>query len=133
MAVFIAYLLFFTFRAYYSFGPLPGSKNPNIDMFTKPQKNKEIITTVLARIDKKKTVSATNNLGAHLSHRQIIYTIPVGVAKTDFVVFLLDKSSWPVSYQEQKEMVQDLRLNSSYSVFFEKDNFIVFKKIFPYY
>lgn len=129
MTIFIVYLLFTAFRAHYLFGPLPGSQKPNIDMFTKPQKNKEIIKTVLSHIGEKYSVSATNNLGSHLSHRQIIYTIPVGVEKTDFVVFLLNESSWPMSYQEQKEMIQDLRLNNNYSVFFEKDNFIVFKKM----
>ena len=129
MAVFIAYLLFFTFRAYYSFGPLPGSKNPNIDMFIKPQKNREIIRNALFHIDEKYSVSATNNLGAHLSHRQVIYTVPVGVEKTDFVAFLLNDPFAQPSLQAQKDMVKKLRNDQQYSIFFEKEDFIVFKKI----
>lgn len=122
------YLLFFTLYSAYSFGPLPYAKNPNIDMFTKPQKDKKIIEDVLRQIPEKYSVAATNNLGSHLSHREVIYTIPLGIDKADIVAFLLNDSYAQPSLDVQKEMAKDLKINNNYVKFFEKDDFVVFKK-----
>lgn len=123
-----AYLLIFTFFSAYSYGPLPGAKNPNIDMFIEPQKNREVIEKFLSRIPEKYSVAATNNLGSHLSQRQTIYTIPVGVDKADFVLFLLNDRFAQPSPAAQKEMAEKLKRNKDYVKVFEKDDFVVFKK-----
>ncbi len=113
------YLLIFTLLSAYSYGPLPGAKNPNTDMFTKPLKNKDVIENFISRIPEKYKVAATNNLGSHLSQRQLIFTVPAGADKADFILFLLD---------EQKKMADGLRNNKNYIKVFEEDDFVVFKK-----
>ena len=123
-----AYLLIFTFSSAYFFGPLPGARNPSLEMFTHPQKNKAVIDSVLARIPESYSVAATNNLGAHLSHRQIIYTIPIGIGKADVIVFLLNDKFAQPSLKAQKIMAQNLKHDKSYVEVFEKDDFVVFKK-----
>lgn len=122
------YLIFFTFFSAYSSGPLPGAKNPNIDMFIKPYADKKIVQDFLLRIPERYTVAATNNLGAHLSHREVIYTIPIGVDKADFVVFLLNDRWAQPSLSAQKNMVNDLKSNKNYLKVFEQGNFIAFQK-----
>ncbi len=113
----------------YLYGPLPGARNPNLDMFTKPQKDKTIITYYLAHIPKSQSVAATNNLGSHLSHREKIFTIPVGIDKADVIAFLLDDPFAQPSPQAQRKMVESLKKNSQYSVLFDNDEFILFQKI----
>ena len=112
------YFLIFSFFSAYSFGPLFFAKKPNIDMFTKPQPNKEIIENFLSRISEKYSVAATNNLGSHLSHRRMIYTIPIGIGKADFVVFL----------GGERKMVNSMKSDKNYVEIFRKDDFVVFKK-----
>lgn len=123
-----SYLLFFTFVSAYFLGPLPGTRNPSTDMFTKPQVNKTMIEKVLLSISDKYTVAATNNLGAHLSHRKTIYTIPIGAEKADVILFLLNDRFAQPSLKAQIKMANDLKINKNYIKVFEKDDFIVFKK-----
>ena len=122
------YLFAFAILSAYFYGPLPGAKNPSIDMFTKPQKNKTIIEAYLFRIAEKYTVAATNNLGAHLSHREIISTIPVGIDKADIIIFLLNDRFAQPSLTSQIKMAKDLKSDKNYVKMFEKDDFVVFKK-----
>lgn len=123
-----SYLIFATLYAAYSFGPLPGAKKPNIDMFIKPQANKEAIQKILAKIRKRYSIAATNNIGSYLSHRQEIFTIPVGVEKADFVIFLLNDPSTQPSLKAQKDLVNRLKYNKNYVLVFQKDDFILFKR-----
>ncbi len=122
------YLILFTLLTAYLFGPLPGSRNPNIDMFTRPQEKKEIIEKFLVRIPARYSVAATNNLGSHISHRQQISTIPIGIDNTDIVLFLLNDKFAQPSLKAQEEMVNNLKHNKHYVQVFRKDDFIVFKK-----
>jgi uncharacterized membrane protein len=124
----IVYLLFFTFYSAYSFGPLPGAKNPNVDMFTKPYTNKRTVEDFLLTIPEKYSVAATNNLGSHLSHRETIYTIPIGIDKADIVAFLLNDRFAQPSLNAQIKMAQDLKSDKNYVKIFEQGDFIVFKK-----
>jgi len=114
----IVYLLIFTLFSAYFYGPMPVAKNPNLDMFKRPQKNQQIIEKFLSKIPEKYTVAATNNLGSHLSQREIIYTIPYGIDKADMVLFL----------RERSELINNLKSNKNYSEVLRIDDFIVFKK-----
>jgi len=123
-----SYLLIFALFPAYFFGPLPGAKNPSFEMFTNFQKNRPVIDSYLFKIPEKYSVAATNNLGAHLSHRQVIYTIPVGIGKADVVVFLLNDRFAQPSLKEQKNLANSLKQNKNYVEVFQKDDFIIFKK-----
>lgn len=122
------YLILTTLYAAYSFGPLPFAKNPNIDMFVKPQADKETIQKILSKIRKHYSIAATNNIGSYLSHRQEIFTIPVGVEKADFVIFLLNDPFAQPSLKAQKDLANRLKYNKNYVLVFEKDDFVAFKR-----
>lgn len=124
----IYYLLFATLYAAYAFGPLPGAKNPSIVMFTDPPKNKEVITKYLSTIEQSKSVAATNNLGANLTHREKLYTIPTGMYEADIIIFLLNDSSAQPSLSAQIAMSEELKKKPDYKLIFEKDDFVVFEK-----
>ena len=125
-ALFAFYLLISTFYASYSYGPLPFAKKPNIDMFIKPQENKEEIESYLSQIPNSYSVAATNNAGSHLSQRQVIYTIPYGIEKADIVVFLLSDKK---SQEEFEDEVKTVKSNKNYKeVYRINQSFIVFEK-----
>jgi uncharacterized membrane protein len=118
---YIYFLLFFTLKSAYDFGPLPGAKNANIAMFTKQLPQAKTIDNFLSTIPHEYSVAATNNVGSHLSHRRKIYTIPVGVDRADYIIFLLSDSS-------QRKMVEELRIDKNYIVVFSLKDFIAFKR-----
>ena len=123
------YLLSMTVFTAYAFGPLPGTKSPNIDMITKPYTNKSFVNKTLSAIPKNATVAASNNIGAHLSHREIFYTIPIGVYKAEYIVFLLNDIFAQPSLEAQKQMAEELKKDSRYVLLAEKDDFVVFRRL----
>lgn len=122
------YILLSTFYCAYLFGPLPFAKNPNIDMFTKPQKNKVAIENFVSSIPPEYTVASTNSVGSHLTHRQKIYNVPLGIDRADFIVFLLDDHFAQPSLEEQTKIVSKIEKDKNYVEVLRIDNFIVFKK-----
>lgn len=128
---FIIYcLLFTTSYSAYAFGPLPGAKNANVDMFTKPQSQREEIAKVLTEISQEYTVAATNNIGAHLSHRKYIYTIPTGIEEADVLVFLLTDQSAQPSLAAQQEMMEHLKQDPNFRITHQiGEDFIVFQRV----
>src|SRR3989344_89272 len=124
----VCYLLIVACYSAYTFGPLPFSKSPNIDMYTKPQKNKAEIEKFISGIPPEYSVSATNSVGSHLAHRQKLYNVPLGANTADYIVFLLDGHFAQPSLDAQYEMVEKLKKNKNYSVVLTIDNFIVFEK-----
>ncbi len=112
----------------YVIGPLPWSRNANIEMFTKPVPNREIIDNFISDIPKKYTIAATNNLGSHLSHRQKIFTVPVGIDKADIIMFLLNDAYARPSLGAQKEMAKKMKKDKNYIEVFKEADFIVFEK-----
>lgn len=121
------YLIFFAFFSSFSYGPLFFAKEPNVNMFTKPQPNKEIIEGFLSKIPEEYSVAATNNLGSHVSHRQEIFTIPVGIEKADVVIFLLNPNS-SQSLSKEKQMANNIKLDKNYIEVLRIGDFILFKK-----
>ena len=112
----------------YLIGPMPGTLKPNIDMFVNQISDAAQIEKFINSIPTKYSIAATNNLGSHLSRRQNIYTIPIGIDKADVILFLLNNgfSQQPVSTLEQtiSHMEQDKR----YVQVYKKGDFIVFEK-----
>jgi uncharacterized membrane protein len=124
----ITFVLIMSLISAYLFGPLPGSMQQSIDVFIKPQPNRDFINHFLSIIPKSYSVAATNNVGAHLSHRQKIYTIPVGVEKADLVIFLLDDKFAQPSLGAQEKIVKELQQNKSYKEIVKIGDFIAFRK-----
>ncbi len=126
--ILIIYLVGVSLYGAFAYGPLPGSKEPNLDMITRQVENKEYIDSYLTRIPKRYSVAASNNVGSHLSQRQRIYTVPLGINKADVIVFLLTDSEVLPSLKAEKQMVQRLKSDPNYYITVEQDKFIVFQK-----
>lgn len=112
----------------YFMGPLPITKKANISIFYNDFYYKTEVNNYLNSIPKKYSIAATNNLGSHLSRRQNIYTIPVGIDKADIILFLLNDPYAQPSLEAQKEMVVKLQMDKNYTEVFKKEDFIVFEK-----
>jgi uncharacterized membrane protein/pimeloyl-ACP methyl ester carboxylesterase/uncharacterized membrane protein YbhN (UPF0104 family) len=122
------YLLCTTLASAYFIGPLPGSAHPNIDMFIKPLENRKAISEFIDKIPAPYSIASTNNLGAHMSHRQRIYTIPVGINQADIVLFLLNDPFAQPSLFTQKEMAKNMEKDSKYVQVFKNGDFVAFEK-----
>ncbi len=112
----------------YLFGPLPGAYHMSGSMFTDQLPYATLIDNFLSSIPRRYSVAATNNVGSHLSHRQKIYTIPVGLKEADIVVFLLDDSFAQPSLLQQRQMAKDLDTDPAYVKLFSYKDFVVYKK-----
>lgn len=123
------YLIILGVISSYFFGPLPGAKKENLDMFTKPLTNKMLIADYLEDINKNYSVAATNNLGSHLSRRQNVYTIPLGIDHADVVVFLLNDNYAQPSLAAQKKMANKLKKDPNYKFLLENGDFVSFQKV----
>lgn len=122
--IMITVIGFFGIYGAYAYGPLPGSKIPSLDMFNKQVKNKEAIESFLEKIPENYSVSATNNVGAHVSERQKIYTFPNGVTDADIVIFLLNDPGARPSLDEQIAMAIALKQDPNYIILLEDCDFI---------
>jgi len=109
-------------------GPLPLSTKPNIDMFTKQLLNKDSIENFISSIPTRYSISATNNLGSHLSRRQKIFTIPLGVDRADVILFLLNDPFAQPSLAAQKEIAKKMEDDKNYIQVYKSGDFIAFEK-----
>jgi uncharacterized membrane protein/uncharacterized membrane protein YbhN (UPF0104 family) len=123
------YLLFTSLFSAWTYGPLPGSNKPNIAMLTNTIKEGPEIRKLLESIPQDLSVSASNNLGAQLSHREKIYTIPNNMYEADVVVFLLNDSYAQPSLTDQLRFVRDLEYNEKYLKILDVGDFRAFKKV----
>jgi uncharacterized membrane protein len=122
------YILITVIISAYLYGPLPLAHHHNTDMFSKPLSYANDIDEFLQRIPTKYSIAATNNVGSHLSHRQKIFTIPVGTNDADIIVFLLNDQFAQPSLKAQKEMVATLRKDPNYFEVIQYNDFVVFAK-----
>ena len=120
-----AIILILSILSAYTYGPLPFAKKPTDDMFKKPLENKVTVDKFINSLDPNEKISATNNLGSHLSHRKYIYTIPVGMDEADRVLFLVKDGS----SQKEKETLSKLIKNPNYTLIFKDGDFYVFKNL----
>lgn len=114
--------------AAYWYGPLPGAKNMDHAMYTEQLVYRQQVDAFLRTIPKRYSVAATNNIGSHLSHRQRIYTIPLGIDTADVIVFLLNDQFAQPSLKTQKEFVQELSNDPRYIKVYEYGDFVLFTK-----
>lgn len=121
-------ILLFTFISAYSFGPLIFAKTPNDAMFREPHKNSSAIRTYLRSIPQDLTLSTTNDLGAHLSHRERIFTVPFATESANMVLFLIkdDEERNPIPLYD---IYNRIGKNPNYKLIYNLDNFYVYKRI----
>lgn len=122
------YLIFISLFTAWNYGPLPGSKNPALEIYTKKVKERNDIEAFLKKIPSNLSVAATNNIGAHISHRNEIYTIPLDLDKADLDVFLLNDEFAQPSLKEQKKLVSKMSKDNKYVKIYAEGDFVVFIK-----
>ncbi len=122
------FLLVTSITAAYWYGPLPGAKDMNHAMYTTQLSYRSQIDDFLQTIPRRYSVAATNNIGSHLSHRQRIYTIPLGMDKADVIVFLLNDHFAQPSLHAQKEFANTLTHDPRYIKVYEYQDFVLFTK-----
>lgn len=125
----ILYLLYHSLNGAYLHGPMPGSREPNLNMMTKPEKNRDLINKTLASFPPEAKVAASNNVGAHLSNRRHIYVLPKGAEQADILVFLLTDSEKGSSFKPEQEQVKHYSKDPRYRIVVQKDEFTVFEKV----
>jgi len=73
----ITYIIFMSLYGAYSFGPLPGAQDANLDMITKQISNMDEIDQTLTQIPSTARVAASNNIASHLTKSRIsLYFTP---------------------------------------------------------
>jgi uncharacterized membrane protein len=115
------YILLITCVVVYLYYPLPGMKNS--DNAPNTTRDTQKIMDYLTLIPQSTSVSASNNIGAHLSHRDKIYVVPNGINDADYIAF----------YRESKSLVDSVD-TQIYNILIanEKDNFyLFFRKSLP--
>ncbi len=125
---YVVFLLLSTLISTYNFGPLIGSKNPNVAMFTEPLENEKLIDNFIQRIPKRYSVAATNEVGSHLSRRQKIYTLPLGVNEADVIVLYSSKSFNIPLEKTNRSIINKLTRDNNYFLVYQDYEFVVFKK-----
>ena len=122
------YILFTTLLSLYIVGPIPGSQKASIDMYAKQIDNRTLIENFISSIPTRYSISATNNLGSHLSRRQKIYTVPVGIDKADVILFLLNDSFAQPTLSAQKQIAEKMKNDKNYVQVYKNGEFIAFEK-----
>lgn len=122
------YLILVGIYSSYLYGPLPGSKEPNLDMITKINPSRNEISSLLSNIPSKYSVSTSNSLGSHLTHRQYLFTVPYGWDSADFIVFLKNESNAYPSIADHLSQINKLSTSSAYIKYFDDGNLVAFRK-----
>lgn len=124
----IVYLILTTVISAYLYGPLPGAKHENIGMFNNQLANRESVDKFISDIPKEYSITATNNLGPHLSQRKDLYTIPVAIGKADMILFLLNDYWAQPSLQAQKDVAKQMTNDKNYIQVYKDGDFVAFEK-----
>lgn len=113
----------------YQYGPLPGSKQPSVSMFAEKLSYKHVVDSELAKIPKQASVAATNNVGSHLSHRDKIFTLPLGRDQADYIVLLLTDQAAQPSPQAQREWVEELQADPRFQLIATHQELYIFQRV----
>lgn len=122
------YIFALSFFSAWLFGSIPGGLHPAIEVFNLPLEYRSKIKEIIDKIPTDLSVASSNNLGAHLSQRKIITTIPIGLNSADVVLFLLNDEFAQPSLRDQIVMANKLRSDPNYLLVYNYHDFLVFKK-----
>lgn len=112
----------------YQYGVLPGAKNPTLETYTRYLPERKLIKGFLDSIPQDLSVSASNNIGAHLSHRKDIYVAPIGVGNADLIVLLLNDDYAIPSLLEQRTLSLELQNNPKFVELYRVGDFVAFAR-----
>lgn len=124
----ICYLLFTGLYGAYRYGPLPGAKEPNIEMISKPYHNKESLEKLIQSIPEDASVSTTNSIGSHLSHRRFLYNVPLGMDSADYVIIDSSDDNLPDPSSDYATKSAKIKDDPAYTLFYKDNGVSAFKK-----
>jgi len=87
--IIVVYLMLVTLLSFYNYSPVPGTKSGDTTPYR--IKNADKIHRYLSIIPPDTEVAASNNIGAHLSHRKMIYVVPLGISSANYIVLYKEK------------------------------------------
>lgn len=100
------YLVIMTAYSFYTYGTLPGAKNPSIEMFKSVTEGERELEHFLKTIPPHLSVSASNNLGAHLVQRNDLFVYPVGRNEAQVIIISkTDKNASPNLQAHLKDII----------------------------
>ena len=98
---------------------------PSLKTFKKALPEKSIINEYIASLPEEEKITATNNIGAHLSQRRSIYVMPRGLDISDRAIFLTTRSM----NQGERAALENIKTDPAYIPVFKSGGFYVFKRI----
>ena len=126
--VLASFILIVSLFSTFQYGVLPGAKKPSLETYNKFLPQRREIESFLHKIPPELKVAATNNLGAHLSHREYIFTIPNGVNEADVIVFLLNDPYAQPSLSYQIDLSKRIQEDENYTKVYQIGDFVAFSK-----
>lgn len=124
----VCYLLFVGLYGSYQYGPIPGAKEPNTDMFTKQYHHKNELNALLDSIPESARVSTTNSIGSHLSHRKYLYSVPFAMESADIIILDNTDDNLPDPESDYATKSAALQIDQGYELFYKDENVTAFKK-----
>jgi uncharacterized membrane protein len=106
----------------YRYSPFPLSREPQTDMFASFSSDNREMHAFLKTIPNSATVSASNNLGAHLANREHLYIFPLGYDISDYV--LVDKSKEDMGNPDIEKATLSPYLQKS----FENSTYVIYRR-----
>lgn len=122
--VFAVYIAAFALIGAYLYGPLPGSREANLAIFTKPLNERFDLNEQLRKIPPSLKVSASNNIASHLSEREDIYVIPKGIGKADIVILYRPYNG---TNSKDTKVLEEMKRNDLYEQYYENSVAVFFR------
>lgn len=113
----------------WAYGPLPGAQNDWSRFVTWSNPYAAAVGTWEKSIPSTVKVSATNNVGAHFARRQYLYSFPLGVDQSDYVVVLEGHATPVVATQaEVTQQIQDLRQDTQWQQLYQQGDLTILQR-----
>jgi len=113
-----SYLVIMTVHSFYMYGALPGAKNPSIEMFRSQTEGEAALEYFLKNVPSYLSVSASNNLGAHLVQRDNLFVYPVGKNEAQVIIISKTDRNASPSLQDHLKDIRILETDPHYRIIF---------------
>jgi len=128
---FSSVILFSSIAGTVLYGPLPYSFDPYSDEFLVKNEGVEIVKEMLEMVPPDASVSAANNLGAHICNREKAFLFPFHHGEEpEYVIVNLAKPYYGTRLLREKfdAKLKELLFQRNYGVFYFKDGYVILKK-----
>lgn len=117
-------MLIFTLTSAYSYGPMFFAKKPQDAWYQRQLPNRDMVDAYLNSIPDDWIITASNNLGSHLSRRSQIFVLPSGIEESSHILLL-----YPNPNERDRKIFEDVKANPNFILEFNDQDFYVFKRI----